>query len=422
MTAFTVSGRPPGGLLPSTPLRVPGDKSISHRALLLAARAKGTSIITGLSSGADVGRTRAAVEDLGARVKDDGAGTVRVDGGDLRAPEATIDAGNSGTTMRLLAGFCAPLAGRTVIAGDASLSSRPMDRVVTPLRAMGARIGGRDGGRLAPLEIDGGGLHGIDYALPIASAQVKGAVLLAGLGADGETVVREQARTRAHTEELLELAGANLAIEEGGRVVRVRRSELRPFDLHVQGDPSQAAFWLVAATIVAGSELTVDDLYLGPARDGFVGVLERMGADLAVRGARVRARAAALRSTTVAGDEVPSLIDEIPVLAVAAAVAEGTTVFGDVGELRVKESDRILTMAEGLGKLGADVSVGDDSLTVRGPARLHGATVDAHGDHRVAMALAIAGLAAEGDTTVEGWEAVAISYPTFANDLHRCLS
>jgi 3-phosphoshikimate 1-carboxyvinyltransferase len=251
---------------------------------------------------------------------------------------------------------------------------------------------------------------------------VKGAVLLAGLGADGETVVREQARTRAHTEELLELAGANLAIEEGGRVVRVRRSELRPFDLHVQGDPSQAAFWLVAATIVAGSELTVDDLYLGPARDGFVGVLERMGADLAVRGAGVRARAAALRSTTVAGDEVPSLIDEIPVLAVAAAVAEGTTVFGDVGELRVKESDRILTMAEGLGKLGADVSVGDDSLTVRGPARLHGATVDAHGDHRVAMALAIAGLAAEGDTTVEGWEAVAISYPTFADDLHRCLS
>ena len=422
MTAFTVSGRPSGGLRPSVPLEVPGDKSISHRALLLAARARGASTITGLSRGEDVGRTRAAVEALGAGVKDDGAGTLRITGGDLGAPSTTIDAGNSGTTMRLLAGFCAPLPWRTVIAGDASLSRRPMDRVVTPLREMGARIGGRDGGRLAPLEIDGGGLHGIDYALPVASAQVKGAVLLAGVGADGETVVREQVRTRAHTEELLELAGADTTVEDGGRVVRVRPSELRPFNLHVQGDPSQAAFWLVAATIVPGSELTVDDLYLGPARDGFVGVLERMGADLTVEGAHIRARAASLRSTTVEGDKVPRLIDEIPVLAVAAAVAEGTSVFRDVGELRVKESDRILTMAEGLGKLGADVSVTKDSLTVHGPARLHGATVDAHGDHRVAMALAVAGLAAEGETTVEGWEAVAISYPTFADDLHRCLS
>jgi 3-phosphoshikimate 1-carboxyvinyltransferase len=403
------------------PLRVPGDKSISHRALLMAARATGTSTITGLSDGDDVGRTRAAVAALGAEVAADGQ-ALRVTGGRLRAPRETIDAGNSGTTMRLLAGFCAPLPWRTVLAGDASLSTRPMDRVVAPLRAMGARITGRDGGRLAPLEIDGGGLHGIDYELPVASAQVKGAVLLAGLGAAGETVVRERVRTRAHTEELLRLAGADVAVEDDGLVVRERPSELHPFDLHVQGDPSQAAFWLVAASTVPDSDITVDDLYLGPARDGFVHVLARMGAAIEVDGARVRARSAALRSTVVEGHEVPGLIDEIPVLAVAAAVAEGTTTFRDVGELRVKESDRLLTMAEGLAKLGADVSVTDDSLAVHGPAQLHGATVDAHGDHRVAMALAVAGLAAEGQTAVEGWESVAISYPSFEDDLQRCLS
>jgi 3-phosphoshikimate 1-carboxyvinyltransferase len=321
-----------------------------------------------------------------------------------------------------MTGYCAPFPWRTVLAGDASLSIRPMDRVVAPLRAMGARITGREGGRLAPLEIDGGGLNGIDYELPVASAQVKGAVLLAGVGATGETVVREQVRTRAHTEELLRMAGADVTVEDGGLVVRVRPSELHPFDLHVQGDPSQAAFWLVAASIVPNSDVTVDDLYLGPARDGFVHVLARMGAAIDVDGPRVRARPAALRSTVVEGREVPGLIDEIPVLAVAAAVAEGTTQFRHVGELRVKESDRVLTMAEGLAKLGADVAVTDDSLAVRGPAQLHGATVDAHGDHRVAMALAVAGLVAEGQTTVEGWESVAISYPRFEDDLEQCLS
>ena len=422
MTSFTVPGRPAGGLRTDAPLRVPGDKSISHRALLLAARADGISTITGLSDGEDVGRTRDAVSALGAHVASEGEGKVRVTGGRLHEPAGTVDAGNSGTTMRLLAGFCAPLPWRTVVAGDASLSTRPMDRVVTPLRAMGARIDGRDGGRLAPLEIEGGALHGIDYELPVASAQVKGAVLLAGMGADGETVVRERLRTRAHTEELLALAGADIVVEDGGLVVRVRRSELRPIDLHVQGDPSHAAFWLVAASIVPRSDVTLDDLYLGAGRDGFLRVLGRMGADVEVEGSSVRARPAFLRASNIAGDEVPGLIDELPVLAVAAALADGTSEFRDAAELRLKESDRIATMAEGLTRLGAEVEALPDGLLVHGPARLRGATVDAHGDHRVAMALAVAGLAAEGETTVEGWQAVAISYPTFAEDLRRCLS
>jgi 3-phosphoshikimate 1-carboxyvinyltransferase len=423
VSAFTVRGRPPKGLRTDAPLYVPGDKSISHRALLLAARAEGTSTITGLSDGEDVGRTRNAVVALGATIDDD-AGRLRVSGGSMHPPAGIVDAGNSGTTMRLMAGYCAPFPWRTVLAGDTSLSSRPMDRVVTPLREMGAAITGRDGGRLAPLEIDGGDLHGIDYSLPVASAQVKGAVLLAGLGADGDTVVRERVRTRAHTEELLRLAGADITVSDDGLVVRVRASALRPFDLHVQGDPSQAAFWLVAAAIVPGSDVTVDDLYVGPARDGFLHVLRRMGADIAVDAAagRVRARYGPLRPTTVGGGEVPALIDEIPALVVAAACAEGTSEFLGIGELRVKESDRIAAMADGLVRLGVEVSAGDDSLVVRGPADLEGARVDAHGDHRVAMALAVAGLAADGETTVDGWDAVAISYPAFAEDLQRCLS
>jgi 3-phosphoshikimate 1-carboxyvinyltransferase len=421
VTTFTVLGRPAHGLRPDAPLRVPGDKSISHRALLLAARAGGTSRIAGLSDGDDVRRTRDAIEALGAEVTDDASGELVVRGGGLRAPDREVDAGNSGTTMRLLAGFAAPFRWRTVIEGDASLRRRPMDRVVTPLQAMGARISAREGG-LPPLVVEGGDLHGIEYQLPVASAQVKGAVLLAGLGAEGETVVRERVVTRVHTEELLRTAGADVSIEDGGHTVRVRRSELHPFELQVLGDPSQAAFWLVAATVVPGSDVTVEDVYLGPGRDGFLRVLQRMGAAVRVEGPAVRATQAALRSTTIGGDEVPALIDEIPVLAVAAALADGTTEFRDAAELRVKESDRIAAMAEGLSRLGAAVEVRADGFAVHGPAPLRGTTVDAHGDHRVAMALAVAGLAAEGETTITGWESVAISYPSFEEDLRRCLS
>jgi 3-phosphoshikimate 1-carboxyvinyltransferase len=422
VTSFVVEGHPAHGLHAASPLRVPGDKSISHRALLLAARAQGVSTISGLSDGEDVQRTLRAVQALGADVTSGADGSLRVTGGGLHAPAGPIDAGNSGTTMRLLAGLCAPWPWRTVITGDESLRRRPMDRVVTPLRMMGARIEGRDGGRLAPLEIDGGDLHGIDYQLPVASAQVKAAVLLAGLGAEGETVVRERVQTRAHTEELLADCGADISVEDDGRTVRVRRSDVHPSTFAVPGDPSQAAFWIVAASIVPGSELVVEDLYVGPGRDGFLLVLGRMGADVQREGSKLRARHGPLHATKVEGDEVPALIDEIPVLAVAAALADGTTEFRDAAELRVKESDRVAAMAEGLGRLGADVEMLPDGLVVSGPARLRATTVDAHGDHRVAMALAVAGLAAEGATTIEGWESVAISYPGFEEDLRRCLS
>ena len=400
-------------------LRVPGDKSISHRALLLAALAEGTTVIRGLADGDDVARTASAVADLGAIVAEG-----RVTGGRERLHEAdgVIDTGNSGTTMRLLAGLCAGFDWLTVLTGDASLSRRPMDRVAEPLRRMGARVDGRDDGRLPPLVVRGGALRSIDYELPVASAQVKSAVLLAGLSAGGRTVVREQVRTRAHTEEMLNAFGADVSTSEDGLTVAVGPGPLAATEVDVPGDPSAAAFWLVAACAVPGSDVTVRDVYLGPARACFLDVLERMGADLDRSGAFVRARAGRLRATSVGGPEVPGLVDEIPVLAVAAAVADGVTVFTGAGELRVKESDRVATMCEGLAAMGAKVEQMPDGMAVTGPVQLRGAEVDAHGDHRVAMALAVAAMAAEGESVVHGWESVATSYPGFADDMARCRS
>jgi 3-phosphoshikimate 1-carboxyvinyltransferase len=412
-------------------LRVPGDKSISHRALLLAARAEGRSQITGLSTGLDVAATAAAVEAYGAGVERRGQTSVAVTGGPgrLGEPATVIDVGNSGTALRLLAGWSAGLPGLSVLAGDTSLGTRPMDRVVGPLRAMGATIDGRGGGRFTPLVVRGGALHGIDHRQRVASAQVKGAILLAGLSADGPTTVREPIPTRTHTEEMLTLAGADLTVSEGE--VTVRRSPLRPFDVAVPGDPSQAAFWAVAASIVAGSDLTIEHVYVGPGRAGFLAVLGRMGADITLeaadptdRTADVRVRAAPLQSTEVRGAEVAGVIDEVPVLAVAAAFAEGITTFADAAELRVKETDRIATMTSELRAVGADVADRPDGLVVVGTGGrpLAGGAVDSHGDHRVAMALAVAALAASGGVTIKGWDAVATSYPGFEEDLHRCRS
>ena len=414
MTTLVVhGGRPLRGRL-----RVPGDKSISHRALMLGALADGTSVVRGLSTGDDVAHTRAAVVAMGADVNGE-----RVTGGrdGLHAPGAPLEVGNSGTTIRLLAGMCATFPWTTALTGDDSIAVRPMDRVADPLRRMGARVELRDD-RYPPVEVTGGDLRGIDYTVPVASAQVKSAVLLAGLAADGETVVREPVPTRAHTEELLALCGADIDARDG--VVRVRRSPLKPFELDVPADPSQAAFWVVAATIVPDSDLVLEDVYVGPARAGFVDVLRRMGADIEVveTGARVadlRVRSAALRGTDVDAAEIPGL-DEVPALAVAAALAEGTTTFRDVGELRVKESDRIATVTSELAALTGRVEPHADSLVVHGGGRLQGATVRSHGDHRIAMAMAVAGLAADGETTVEGWDVVATSYPHFAEDLHAC--
>ena len=414
MSSFTVAGgRPLRGRV-----TVPGDKSISHRALLLAALAEGTSVVRGLSDGDDVARTRAAIEALGAGV--DGE---KIIGGRsrLHEPGDVLDMGNSGTGIRLLAGLCAGFPWLAVLTGDASIRRRPMSRVAEPLRAMGAHVDGRDGGRLPPLVVRGGGLHGIDYDLPVPSAQVKSAVLLAGLSADGETVVRQPVVTRAHTEEMLAACGVPVDVSDDGLVVTLRPAPLQPFELDVPGDPSQAAFWIVGACIVPGSDVLVDDIYIGPARTGFLDVLQRMGAEVERVGERsVRARySPELHGTGVSPAEIAALIDEIPILAVAATVAGGDTGFLDVGELRVKESDRVATIIEGLAGMGATAIADGEGLHVRGGATLRGGKVHSHWDHRIAMALVIAGLAAEGTTEIEGWGAVATSYPGFQHDLER---
>jgi len=340
--------------------------------------------------------------------------------------------GNSGTTIRLLAGLVAGWDMGVTLMGDASLSSRPMDRVAIPLRLMGATVEGTGKRCLPPLTITGGKLRAIDYTPPMASSQVKSCVLLAGLRAEGETVVREPVATRRHTEEMLALCGADVTEEDvdGTHVVRVRSRDLRPFELDVPGDPSQAAFWVVAACIVPGSEVTVPRVYVGPGRRGFLDVLERMGADVdevPVTGpgdlgttATLRARFGPLRATAVEAAEITGL-DEVPVLAVAAAVAEGSTVFSGVGELRVKESDRlaaVLSMVRAFG--GAAEAVGDD-LVVHGVGSLTAGQFAATGDHRMAMAAAVAaaGAGAGASSTISGFESVASSYPAFADDLHR---
>lgn len=422
MTSRTLTvggGRPLRGQV-----RVPGDKSISHRALLLASRAEGTSVVRGLSDGDDVARTATAMKAVGADLAGQlGSGeTMLVHGAAdrLREPEQVLDVGNSGTAMRLLAGWLAGFPWLCVLEGDASVNRRPMDRVIEPLSVMGARVEGR-GGRLPPLVVQGGALHGIDYTPPMASAQVKSAVLLAGLCAEGATVVREPLVTRTHTEEMLAACGAAIeVVRQGpGQVVTVRSSQrLESFQLDVPGDPSAGAYWVVAGCVVPGSEVVVEGLYVGPGRAGFLDVLARMGADLSVEHrdattADIVARHGCLRGTDIGADEVPGLVDEIPVLAVAAALAEGTTTVRGAGELRVKESDRLATVTSELAALGAQVEATTDGLMISGVRSLSGGTVRSHGDHRVALAMAVAGMAAGGTTRVEGWEAVDTSYPNF---------
>jgi len=411
-------------------VRVPGDKSISHRALLIGALAEGTTVVRGLSDGDDVMHTVTAVSALGAGITKDG-GEVRVAGGRqrLHPPAAEIYFGNSGTGLRLTAGLVSGVRGRTVLSGDASLSARPMDRIADPLRAMGALVEGRGERCLPPLTVTGGPLKGIDWHTPMASAQVKSAILLAGVSATGETVVREEVATRAHTEEMLAEAGADITVErEGaGRVVRIQASRLEPLDIDIPGDPSQAAFWLVAACLVPGSTVLVKHVYAGGERIGFVGVLQRMGATVSVhpgsanhKVADLAARSSLLTGTVVKASEIPSL-DEVPVLAVAASAAQGTTVFEDVGELRVKESDRLAAVAALVRSIGGRAEVVGDELRVHGigrGARLSHGRSRSGGDHRMAMAAAVAALAAgEGESEVEGFECVRTSYPGFLDDL-----
>jgi len=408
-------------------LHVPGDKGMSHRALLFAAMAEGRSRVTGLAGGEDVGRTRTVLRQLGVEVSAVEPGALVIDGTGVDAftePGGIVDCGNSGTSIRLLTGLLAGRPFLSILTGDESLVERPMARVVEPLRTMGAHLDGRAGGSLPPLVVRGGDLVGCVHHLGVASAQVKTALLLAGLQATGTTEVVEPAPSRDHTERMLTALGAPLArVDE--RAVRVTAGVPSPFEFAVPGDPSSAAFWVVAAAITPGSELVVEDVALNPARIGFVDVLLRMGAavEVVTTGERLgepvgelRVTSGALHGTTVEGAEIPSVIDEIPILAVAAACAEGVTAFRDAAELRAKESDRIATVAELLTRLGVGVEQTDDQLVVHG-GRLQPGDVDSHGDHRIAMAGAVAAGAISGETRVRGWRSVATSYPEFTADL-----
>lgn len=348
----------------------------------------------------------------------------------LREPAGVLDAGNSGTTFRLLTGILAGQPFFSVLTGDESLRGRPMARVARPLVEMGARIWGRNEGTLAPLAILGGGLHGIGYDSPVASAQVKSAILLAGLFAGGETSVTEPWRSRDHTERMLGAMGAPLSVE-GTRVSVTAAERLSPLSIRVPGDISSAAFWLVAGAVHPDAEVTVEGVGVNPTRTGVLDVLRAMGAELGVTNQRdeggepvadVTVRSSRLRGTVIEGELVPRAIDELPVLALAASLAEGETVVRDAAELRVKESDRVATVADQLGRLGAEIEPRPDGFRIRGVPCLRGAAVETSGDHRLAMTLAVAGLLADGSTAIEGSESVDVSYPGFWRDLRRLTS
>ena len=406
-------------------IRVPGDKGISHRALLFAAMAEGRSRIVGLAGGGDVARTRLLLRDVGVHLTSAGS-AVTVNGHGVESlTEAghVLDCGNSGTTMRTAAGLLAGRPFLSVLAGDASLMQRPMARVVEPLRAMGARVDARAGGTLPPLVVRGGDLVGVSLETPVASAQVKTALVLAGLQARGTTEITEPARSRDHTERMLQALGAPVSVD--GCTLRVSAGAPTPFELDVPGDPSSAAFWVAGAAITPGSDIEVVGVSCNPTRLAFVDVLRRMGAsiDVEITGEHlgepvgdIRVVASALDGTDIAGDEIPLVQDELPVLAVAAAFADGVTTISDAGELRVKESDRIATVEALLGAIGVGVESAPDALVVRG-GRPQPARLSSHDDHRIAMAAAIAANAIEGESLIGGWEATAVSYPDFGDDL-----
>lgn len=406
-------------------VNVPGDKSISHRAVIFNAVAAGSAQVTNFLTGADCLSTIACVRALGVEVQrtDDRVHIAGVGLRGLREPADLLDCGNSGTTLRLLAGLLAGQPLFAVLTGDASLRSRPQRRIVTPLRALGATIDGRNDGDRAPLAIRGARLHGGAYELPVASAQVKSALLLAALSGDGPLTLSGKIASRDHTERMLQAMGAELKVTADAITLRPPDT-LAPLSLRVPGDPSSAAFWWVAAAIHPDAELTTPGVCLNPTRTGALDVLRAMGADLTVANERVEGsepvgdvtvRSSRLRGTTIGGELIPRLIDEIPVLAVAAACAEGDTLIKNAQELRAKETDRIATVAQGLDMLGVDVEPTGDGMGIvgRGRPALRGAALTSHGDHRLAMAWAIASLVASGETIIGDPASAAVSYPGF---------
>lgn len=408
-------------------ITVPGDKSISHRGVMFGALAKGTTRITHFLEGADCLSTVDCFRKMGVNIDRTGD-EIRVHGRGLfglRAPEGVLDCGNSGTTMRLLSGILAGQPFSSTLTGDASIQKRPMKRVIEPLSAMGARISGKNG--CAPLTVAGSPLKGIDWHSPVASAQVKSAVLLAGLYADGPTSVSEPARSRDHSERMLAAFGADLKIGETTVTIRPAE-ELYAGEVPVPGDISSAAYFLAAAALVPNSEILLKKVGINPTRDGMIRVMREMGADLTLLNiqdegpepaADLLIRTSSLHGTVIEGDIIPTLIDELPILAVLACFAEGETIIRDAAELKVKESNRIRTVTENLIRMGADVTETEDGMIIRGGKPLSGAEITCYEDHRIAMSFAVAALGARGETRLKGASCVRISYPSFFEDLSR---
>lgn len=414
-------------------IRVPGDKSISHRAIMIGSLAKGKTIVNGFLPSADCLATLDCFKKLGVKIKRDGT-RVEINGNGLnglKMSKKMLDVGNSGTSIRLITGILSGQSFVSSITGDASIQKRPMRRIVDPLREMGADIEGKiiNNNVYAPLKINGGDLAPIQYELPVASAQVKSAVLLAGLFANGETSVIEKNQARDHTERMLSHFGADIRVQ--GLRIRIKGGkEFEGAEIDVPGDISSAAFFLVAGAIVPNSELLIRNVGVNPTRTGIIDVLHRMGAKIEVKDeellaeeprASISMKTSKLKGVVIDGSIIPRIIDEIPIIAVAATQAEGRTEILGARELRVKESDRIATISSELKKMGAHVKELEDGLIIEGPTALKGATVKSYGDHRIAMAMAIAGLVAEGETIIEDTACIETSFPGFEKILNETL-
>ena len=411
----------------------PPDKSISHRAVIFSSLSKGKSVIKNFLRSEDTMRTLNAFRTLGVNIEDKGNDLIIKGNGmyTLKEPLNVIDCGNSGTTIRLLSGVLSGNPFFSVLTGDESLRKRPMARVINPLRQMGAEILARDENRYPPIAIKGRALHAIKYTMPVASAQVKSALLLAGLYADGETEITEPVKSRDHTERMLPAFGAEITVD-GLRIIIKGGTELDAIDIHVPGDFSSAAFFLAAALLMRDSDVTIKDVGINPTRIGFISVLKEMGAVIEIINIRsayiepvadIHCRGGAeLKAITIEKEQIPAMIDEFPILCVAATQATGITTIRGAEELRVKESDRIKTMVNELRKMGAEIEEFEDGLSIRGKAGLKGAVVESYGDHRVAMAMAIAALIADGKTMIHGISSVSISFPGFFEILKRLIA